>query len=169
MADLKDFQENPQQQLFEALEDARMVMLGSTNPQMHMQPMSPQVDDEIVDSGEHVVYFYSDKTSDLGRTILTRPGDVHMCLVEKDYQACVHGRLEVADNPALINRFWSPAVAAWYPKGQSDPKMLMLKFTPKNASIWASTGNPLKFAWEITKANMTESMPDIGEHKNVNL
>jgi hypothetical protein len=38
----------------------------------------------------------------------------------------------------------------------------MLKFTPSTAAIWASTSSTLKFGWEIAKANLTDSEPDVG-------
>ncbi|WP_409432926.1 pyridoxamine 5'-phosphate oxidase family protein [Litorimonas sp. RW-G-Af-16] len=164
MADLKKFENNPQKQLLENLKDVRCVMLGTPNQDKHMQPMSPQVD---VENNE--IYFYSDNTSELGQAVLEKPGFVHMCLVEKDYQACVKGYLITHKDRDTIEKFWSPVVAAWYPDGKSDSKLMMLRFVPHDAAIWASTGNPLKFAYEIAKANLTDGMPDLGDMKNVEL
>jgi hypothetical protein len=31
-----------------------------------------------------------------------------------------------------------------------------------DAAIWASTGNPLAFGWEIAKANLQDRAPDVG-------
>jgi general stress protein 26 len=65
----------------------------------------------------------------------------------------------------LIDRFWNSIVASWYPDGKTDSKMLMLKFVPLTAGVWASTGNPLKFAYETAKANLTDTLPDVGDSK----
>ena len=63
MANLEKFHENPQKQLLEELQDAMCVMLGSTDEDEHMQPMTPQIDPD-----ESVIYFYSDRFSELGKT-----------------------------------------------------------------------------------------------------
>jgi general stress protein 26 len=162
MADLKTFNENPQRQLLEEIKGSRCVMLGNPAPGAHMQPMAPQVD---ADAG--VIYFYSDNTSDLGKAVLKGGAIVHMCHMESDYQACVKGSLTATNDRAIIDRFWNPIVDAWYPGGKDDPKMLLLRFDPIDAAIWASDKNPLTFAYEIAKANITDEEPDLGKMKNV--
>jgi len=164
MADLKKFDENPQQQLLEEIKGARCVMLGSPDHDQHMQPMAPQVD---LDAG--VIYFYSDNTSELGSTIMARPASVHMCHIEKDYQACVKGMLSPHNDPATIEKFWNPMVDAWYPGGKTDPKMLMLKFEPHDAAVWASDKSSIGFMFEVAKANIKGEMPDMGKSKEIQL
>jgi len=164
MANLKKFDENPQRQLLEEIKGARCVMLGSPDHDKHMQPMSPQVD---VEAG--VIYFYSDSTSELGSTILARPSSVHLCHIDGDYQACVKGMLMPHNDRAIIDKFWSPAVEAWYPGGKTDPKMLMLKFEPHDAAVWASDKSMIGFMFEIAKANLTGKTPDVGKTKEFGL
>lgn len=164
MADLKKFDQNPQKQLFDEIKGARCVMLGSPEHQQHMQPMAPQVDEEA-----GVIYFYSDNTSELGSTILARPGEVHMCYMTKDYQACVKGMLSPHTDMATIEKHWSPIVDAWYPEGKTDPKMLMLKFEPSDAAVWASDKSAVGFMFEVAKANVTGEMPNLGKSKEIQL
>jgi len=165
MADLDKFDENPQEQLLEELKSARCVMLGTPNHHdTHMQPMSPQVDVE-----DQSIYFYSDNTSDLGQAVIESAGKTHMCHIDDKYQACVSGILAVHPNPETIEKFWNPIVAAWYPGGKTDPKLLMLRFTPIDAAIWASDKSMIGFAYEMAKANLKKQTPDMGEMKVVNL
>jgi len=50
----------------------------------------------------------------------------------------------------------------------ADPKLTMLALKLDDGEIWASTGNPLKFGWEIAKANLSDDkQPDIGVHRRV--
>jgi general stress protein 26 len=164
MANLKKFEENPQRQLLEEIKGARCVMLGSPVPDAHMQPMAPQVDE---DAG--VIYFYSDNTSELGQAIMARPASVHLCHIDKDYQACVKGMLTPHNDAAIIEKFWNPVVEAWYPGGKTDPKMLMLKFEPKDAAVWASDKSTIGFLYEVAKANLTGTTPDMGKTKEFGL
>ena len=171
MADLSKFESEPRTQLLEELKDARCVMLGSPNPAEHMQPMDPQVDDKSIEDvksgGAPLIYFYSDRTSDLGQAVLAKPGaDVEATYNDKDYQASLKGRIfPIQHDEELVDRFWNKMVASWYPDGKQDSKLLMLCFVPDTAAIWASTGNPLKFLYETAKANLTDSQPDVGGHK----
>ena len=167
MADLGDFKENPQKHLLEQLSDARCVMLGSPNPSEHMQPMVPQLDDDLIENYPGTVYFYSDRSSDLGKAVLANPTHVMMTYMTKDYQACVHGHLSPVTEPGMVQRFWSPIVSSWYPGGTADKNMLMLKFEMKDAALWASSGNPLKFLYETAKANLTDTLPDVGEQAHI--
>lgn len=171
MADLSKFKTDPKTQLLEELQDAHCVMLGSPNANEHMQPMSPQIDNDIIENTRNgrssVIYFFSDRTSDLGKAVLAKPNSRVMAThIGRDYQACIEGTLSaVSDDDALIDRFWNPIAASWYPQGKKDLKLLMLKFVPITAGIWASTGNPLKFAYETAKANLTDTTPDLGKSK----
>lgn len=164
MADLKKFDENPQRQLLEEIKGARCVMLGSPDRDAHMQPMAPQVDE---DAG--IIYFYSDNTSELGQAIMARPSNVHLCHIDKDYQACVKGMLTPHNDKATIDKFWNPMVEAWYPGGKTDSKMLMLKFEPHDAAVWASDKSTLGVMFEVAKANMKDETPDLGKTKQVQL
>lgn len=169
MASLSKFEDNPQKQLLEELSEARCVMLGSPVASEHMQPMAPQIDDAMIDRASNRVYFYSDNTSDLGKAVLADSGPVMMTYMDKDYQACVKGRLYPVADKSLIDRFWNNIVASWYPGDKTDPKMLMLEFVMEDGHIWASTGNPIKFLYETTKANLTDTLPDVGKSKHVKL
>ena len=171
MASLSKFETAPRTQLMSEIKSARCVMLSSPNPDEMPQPMAPQIDDAMIEragSGA-VIYFFSDNTSDLGKAVLADPGaTVTACHIDADYQASLRGRIYPEHDKALVERFWNPIAASWYPGGQDDPKMLMLRFEPEQAAIWASSGNPLKFLYETAKANLTDSLPDVGKSKVIN-
>lgn len=162
MADIEKLKNNPKEQLFKHLDDVHMVMLGSPDREQHMQPMAPELDEET-----GTIWFYTRKSSDLVKALGDKEDDVHMCVVEQDYQACLMGSLSVEHDEEKIEKFWSAPVAAWFDGGRSDPDLTMLCFRPKNASIWASEGNPITFAWEIARANVKDRTPDVGARSSV--
>ena len=55
-------------------------------------------------------------------------------------------------------------VAAWYPGGRDDPHVTLLRLSTGDAQVWLSESGPLKFAWEIAKANLSHHEPEIGEN-----
>ena len=163
MADLEAFHNAPHYQMLKEIEGARCVMLGAPDPDLHMQPMAPQVDQEL----GNMVWFFSDNTSELGRAVLAAPGDVTLAHIGKDYQASVRGRLEIETDRTKVDHFWNPVAASWYPQGKKDPKLIMLRFSPYKAGVWASDKSFLGFAYETLKANLTKTVPDVGEHKEI--
>ena len=172
MANPEAAKDHPVEQFMEQIKGARCVMLGSPDATQHLQPMSPQIDKDMIEAAKNgeggVIYFYSDNTSDLGKAVLNQPGgEVRLTFQDSDYQVSALGRLEPTTDTALIERFWNVHAAAWYPGGQDDPKMLMLKFTLTGAQVWASTANPAKYIYEVTKANLTNSVPDLGASEAV--
>lgn len=164
MANLKKFERDPQRQLLEELKSARCIMLGSPDHSQHMQPMAPQVDEDA-----RVIYFYTDKTTDLAQTVMKSPGIVHMCHIDSDYQACVRGELLPHNDNATIEKFWGPMVDAWFPRGKDDPNLMMLKFVPHDAALWASDKSALGVIFEVAKANIKDEQPDLGKSKHVQL
>ena len=156
--------EKPREAIWEHLEDARFVMLGSPNSEEHMQPMSPQVERDT-----ETVWFYADTGSDIVQAV--RGGDpasiVHMCYTEKDFQMCMRGSLTEYKDAAKIEQHWSPVVSAWFDRGKDDPNLTMLCFTPHHAALWESNANAITFAFEIAKGVLGTSKPDIGDRASV--
>lgn len=74
------------------------------------------------------------------------------------------GELREHKDQKIIDKYWSPIVAAWFEEGREDPEVTMIFFVPDEAAIWTSTDSSMKFAWEIAKANETETKPNVGYH-----
>jgi general stress protein 26 len=159
LADLKETKNNPQKQFWDVLDDVHDVMLGSPDPEQHMQPMAPQI---ARDEGK--IWFYTKTGSDLVKAVRDKGGAVHMCAISDnhDYHACVRGVLSENKSPKHIDRFWSSLVEAWFDGGKDDPELTMLCLNPDHARVWSSTGSNIKFGWEMAKANITDEEPEVG-------
>jgi general stress protein 26 len=163
MADLKEAKRNPEKQLWEEIEDIHAGMLGIDGSGQHMQPMAPYVDRD-----SRCIWFFTSRSSDLVEA-LGNGAKAHFTVVGEghDYHACIAGRLTVNNDRRKIDEYWSPVVAAWYEKGKDDPEVTLLQFRPLDAAIWASPSSALRFGWEIAKANLTKSEPDVGVRNHV--
>lgn len=53
-----------------------------------------------------------------------------------DLFATIRGALVRSDDRAVIDELWNPFVAAWYEGGKDDPKLVLLRFDPAEATIW---------------------------------
>ncbi len=148
--------------LFEALEETRAVMLGANAASSHMMPMAPQFDE---DDNERAIWFFTTTTSELGSAAHS-PIRANICLIsrDEDVYACINGQLVVDHNDGKIEKFWSPVVAAWFEGGREDPEMTMLRFSAEEAAVWVNEANAAKFGFEIAKANLARTTPDLGYH-----
>ncbi len=162
MSDLDLAKTDPKKQLFDQIDEISAGMLGLDLSRQHMQPMAPLVDVE----GERI-WFFAKNDSDLVKSI-DGEAAAHFVVVgdDHDYHACVSGTLRTNKKQDRIDAYWNSVVAAWF-DGKDDPNLTMLEFVPRDAAIWASSGNPIVFGWEVAKANLTDGEPDVGVRAHV--
>lgn len=143
----------------------RTVMLGAlVHPMQHFQPMTAFCEPE-----EGLVWFFTRSDTDLARSIEEGKGAMMVIQDGQKFHACVGGELTLQLDPARIEKYWSPIVAAWYPQGKADPHLTMLCLDVSDAQVWISEGGPIKFAFEVAKANLTGTTPDVGGSRRLDL
>ncbi len=136
-------------------------MLGLTKSGDHYQPMTA-----FVERDTNQIWFFTRKDTGLVRD-LGEAGSAMFVFQADKLQACIGGGLAVAFDRERMDRYWNPVVAAWYPDGKDDPQLTMLRMDCVDAEIWISDDGPVKFAWEIAKANVTHTTPDAGGKAHV--
>lgn len=53
-----------------------------------------------------------------------------------DEYLTVFGLATVSRSLAMVERLWTPAVDEWFPQGQDDPNLTLLKIEPAEAHYW---------------------------------
>lgn len=165
MTDLKKTRDEPIEQLFDILDDTHAIMVGLDQAGHPMQPMAPQVDED-----RRGIWFYTKRDSAMGSAIKAYPSSrARICLIgpDHDYHASISGTMSAETDTSLIDKFWSSVVGAWFEHGKQDPNLLLLRFDPSAADIWASSSSVVRFAWEIAMANLSGDEPDLGETAHV--
>jgi general stress protein 26 len=159
-----------QDRLWKEVEKARYGMLGlvaqaSGASSHHFQPMTAFCEPE---SGQ--IWFFTRTDTDLAQAV-TQAGQAQFIVQAKDqgFQASIAGRLVQTFDAARMERYWNPIVSAWYPEGREDPRLTMLQFDVADAQVWLSETNPLAFAFQIARANLTHREPEVGESAPVDL
>lgn len=115
-----------------AVESSPFLMLGLPAQTAHSMPMTAQF------GARHgPIWFYGSRSSRLVEG-LTSTNDAMAQYVGEGHKvfACMSGMLTIDNNPAIIDKFWSNTVEAWYPQGKSDPDLVMLRFDLDNIEIW---------------------------------
>jgi len=107
------------------------LMVGLDAGQAHSLPMTAQLDKDA----SHEFWFYTSKDNRLAAGGLAM---AQYSAKGHDLFACIHGTLVEETDPAVIDKYWSNQVEAWYPGGRSDPSLLMLRFELGDAEIWTA-------------------------------
>ncbi|MBA4803578.1 MAG: pyridoxamine 5'-phosphate oxidase family protein [Brevundimonas sp.] len=150
------------------LKKSNTGMLGLDQPGYHAQPMTAFREAET-----GTIWFFTRDDTDLARDTALPGGQsamFHYGSKDQNVWACIHGQLSVhGHDREIIDRHWNPVLAAWYPDGKDDPHLTILKFDGDHGRIWVNQGGLFKFAWEIAKANATNTLPETGGARDVNL
>ncbi len=110
-------------------EASPIVMVALDNDHQHSVPMTAQLDK----TADSEFWFYTSRDNRLA------PGGPAMAQFSAkghDLFACVRGTLVEETDPAVIDRYWSNQVEAWYPGGRTDPALMMLRFELDDAEVW---------------------------------
>lgn len=165
MTDAAISQAEAEDKLWEALEDTRTGMLGLVGgaPQ-HFQPMTGFDDRE-----GRCLWFFTRDDTDLLKDVAAGNDDAMYTLVTKktDLYACLGGRLSISNDRSVVDRFWNPVVAAWYPEAKDDPRLRLVRFNLEDARVWINDKGPVRFLYEVARANLTRELPDSGDKADV--
>jgi len=167
MADKQLTAADAEQAFWDALKKSNTGMLGLDQPGYHAQPMTAFREEET-----GTIWFFTRDDTDLARdaAIAGQSAMFHYGSRDQHVWACIMGDLSVhGPDREIINRYWNPVLAAWYPEGKDDPHLTILRFDAGDGRVWVSEGGLLKFAFEVAKANITKTIPDAGGVADVNL
>ena len=154
-----------EEKMWKAIENGQHTgMLGLTGDGHHFQPMTA-----FVERDTSRIWFFTKTDTDLARAAAAGGGEGTFIFQSRDLWACIDGTLSVDHDRERIEKYWNAHVAAWYPDGKDDPGLTLLRLDCTDAGVWLSEGGPVKYAFEVAKANATKSTPDIGERRNINL
>jgi general stress protein 26 len=164
MADKTHTNAEIEERMWEAIQKGQHTgMLGISGDGHHFQPMTGYVERET-----NQIWFFTYKDTDLAEAAVSG-GHGSFIFQSRDLWACIDGTLTVDHDRARIEKYWNVHVAAWYPEGKDDPRLTMLRLDCTEAGVWIAEGGPVKYAFEVAKANVTKTTPDIGERRDINL
>ena len=148
--------------LWSMIKDIKVGMLVSSDDKdLRARPMHISQDEF-----DGTLYFFTKRRSDKVSEI-KKDHDVCVAFSSPDddsYVSC-SGVANVIRDQDLINDMWNPFVAAWFPEGKEDPNVALIKINVYMAEIWDAKESSMVQLYEIAKANLTDTTPDMGENK----
>lgn len=155
------------ERLYKEIEDATYGFLGVVGGpvQHHFNPMACYPDK---DTGQ--IWFFTKKGTDLVNDAGASGAHAMFTVASgHDFQACIGGQLREQYDRAVLEKYWNAHINAWYPDGKDDPDLTMLVLQPHDADVWITRGGPIRYAFEVAKANATGSVPSDTDKTNVQL
>lgn len=151
--------DNLKKEFLDRLEDTRVGMLSAGAARA--VPMSHYFDD---DDPKSTLWFITAKQTDLSIAAGSgTPGTFIVSSTDEALHARIEGTLSVSHDTEQLDKIWNKIAQAWFEGGQQDPDIQLLRFDPSEAEVWL-TGGSMKFLYEIAKAHLTDSRPDMGDH-----
>ena len=72
------------------------------------------------------------------------------------------GTAAVVDDRAKVAELWKPAFKVWFPGGQDDPSLVLLRVDPGAGEYWDNSGTGgIKYLIQAGKALVTGTKPDV--------
>lgn len=119
--------------LWKSMASDRTMMVGLDGiSEAHPRPLTAHIEHDAAP-----IWFFTARSNDLVQ-LLPRSQTAIATYASKghDLFATIHGRLSLSNDRAVIDRLWSPFVAAWFKDGKDDPSLTLLRFDPAEAEIW---------------------------------
>lgn len=116
-----------------AIAKSPFLMVKLSDSHDHALPMTAQLDEELGPQQGGAIWFFTARDNRLANG---GPAMAQFVAKGHDLFACMGGTITQEQDPAVIDRFWSNAAAAWYEGGRDDPKLLMLRFDLTEIEIW---------------------------------
>jgi len=92
------------------------------------------------DPFDGTLWFLSGASTSKARDVRDRQ-QVNLCYVSgaRDRYVSVSGVATLVDDRARIAAMWNKAYAEWFPRGQGDPELVLIKVEVEEAEFWDAT------------------------------
>lgn len=79
------------------------------------------------------------------------------------------GKAEVSQDKAKIKELWNPMFKAWFPGGEDDPSIAVLKVVVQEAQYWEASSSKILRGVKYLAAAVTGGKVELGETGHVTL
>ena len=164
----KHTRENDLQKLREMVKDIDFCMMTTIDEggDLHSRPMSSNGD--IDANGD--IWFFTKASSHKVSEIAKLP-KVNVSFADLDNQRyiSVSGTAQLVRDPAMIDELWKPEFKMWFPEGQDDPEIALLRVSLEKAEYWDSPSSTIGYALSFVSSLVTGKEPELGDNRKADL
>ncbi len=150
----------------ELIKDIRITMMTTvaSDGSFDSRPMATQKTDTF----DGTVWFLTRHESGKVHEITE---DAHVSLIYADPSnskyVSAKGRARISQDRAKIHELWNPMYKAWFPEGEDDPQITVLRVDLTEAQYWEASSSKLIFGIKYLAAAVTGGKVDVGESGKV--
>jgi general stress protein 26 len=88
--------------------------------------------------------------------------EYHQCInlsyssAEKGIYVSIAGKAEFVKDKEKMNELWKPIFEGWFPRGQNDPDLSLLKIKMEDAFYWNEKNGHMASLWDVTESIAVE-------------
>lgn len=139
-----------------------MFVTSADTGDLHAAPMTTQ---EAEFDGD--AWFIAKADSETVRNLTSRP-HVNVSYSGSTSWVSLAGTASVVDDVAKKKDLWNTFTEAWFPEGQDDPSVVVVKVSGDSAQYWDSPGR-LAMTLSMVKARVSGTAPRAGDSDTVDL
>ncbi|MDQ6896484.1 MAG: pyridoxamine 5'-phosphate oxidase family protein [Actinomycetota bacterium] len=139
-----------------------MFVTSTDNGDLHAAPMTTQ---EAEFDGD--AWFIAQSDSETVRNLTAHPR-VNVSYSGATSWVSLGGTAAVVDDVAKKKELWNTFTEAWFPKGQDNPTVVVVKVSGDSAQYWDSPGR-VAMTMSMVKARVSGTTPQAGESATVDL
>jgi general stress protein 26 len=145
----------------ELIKDVRICMMvtAAADGSMDARPMATQKTDF-----DGTVWFLTRQESE---KVAEMRGDSHVTLVYSDPKGETYvtakGRATISRDRAKIHEMWNPMYRAWFPQGEDDPQITVVRVDVTEAQYWEASSSRIVVGMKYLAAAVTGGKVDVGE------
>jgi general stress protein 26 len=157
-----------------------LAKIGELVKDVHIAMMTTVAKDGTMSSRPMAVQDVEGFKSTGSMWFLTREGSEKINEVEHDRHVTLtfaepkdsiyvaaKGRASVISDRAKIKELWNPMYKAWFPKGEDDPDIAVLKVDVFEADYWEATSGKVVMMAKYAVAAVTGGKVEVGEAGHV--
>ncbi|MBV9539197.1 MAG: pyridoxamine 5'-phosphate oxidase family protein [Acidisphaera sp.] len=152
--------------LWDMIRDVRVAMLTSRDgPVLRSRPMVA-----VQDRFEGQLFFFTRAASHKVDEV-QQDEEVNLSYADpkSENYVSLSGTATLVRDPDLIRSLWRESLRVWFPKGQGDPDIAVLRIDVSQAEYWDAPSSTMLHLWGYAKAVTTGQPPQPGGHARVNL
>lgn len=151
------------QKVWKLIKDVKVGMLVTQDDSVPRARPMHLVQDEY----DGTLWFFTRASAE---KVFETKQDSEVCLSFSDQSngtyVSLSGHANLHRDQGLIDKYWNPFVAAWFPEGKDDPDVTLLEIKVQFGEHWKAKDSKAYQLYEIARANLDKHhTPDMGENE----
>lgn len=144
-----------------------MMTTVAKDGSMDSRPMAPQQMDKLVESGGTLWFL----TRDTSEKVEEVQEDRHVTLTfaepSNSKYITMKGKASISQDKAKIHDLWNNMYKAWFPGGEDDPQIAVMRVDVQGADYWEASSSKLVVYAKYLAAAVTGGKVPVGESGHV--